>query len=358
TLAWDGARKATIQVELTSKRYPQLRRGNFATLNDDDIGYFRSFLSSSQVCTDRTELDGYNEDWMHMCKGASSLVLKPKTTDDVSRIMAHCDKRHLAVVPQGGNTGLVGGSVPVFDEVVLSTALMNKILDLDEISGVVTCQAGCILETLDDHVAERGLAMPLDLGAKASCHIGGNVSTSAGGVRLIRYGSLHGSVLGLEAVLASGEVLDCMSGMRKDNTGYDLKQLLIGSEGTLGVVTKVAILCPSRPAAVNVALLACNSFADVLKTLQKGKAMLSEILSAFELIDSASMMAVEKYLHLRNPLSSGEFYCLVETSGSHAGHDEEKLTAFLDSVMEEGSVCDGTVAQGITQQKVSMRSRV
>jgi len=121
----------------------------------------------------------------------------------------------LAVVPQGGNTGLVGGSVPVFDEIVISTDLMNQVIELDPISGVVVCQAGCILEWLDKFVGETGLMMPLDLGAKGSCHIGGNVATNAGGIRLLRYGSLHGSVLGLEVVLANGQILDCLQSLRK-----------------------------------------------------------------------------------------------------------------------------------------------
>ncbi|XP_025829494.1 D-2-hydroxyglutarate dehydrogenase, mitochondrial-like [Agrilus planipennis] len=132
--------------------------------------------------------------------GYSQCVLKPKTTEEVSKILKFCNYNHLAVCPQGGNTGLVGGSVPVFDEVVLSTALMNNIIDIDDASGVLVCQAGCVLEVLDQEVGKQGLMMPLDLGAKGSCHIGGNVSTNAGGLRLVRYGNLQGSVLGLEVV--------------------------------------------------------------------------------------------------------------------------------------------------------------
>ena len=162
--------------------------------------------------------------------GAARVALRPRSTAQVSAVLAHCSARRLAVVPQGGNTGLVGGSVPVFDEVVLSTSAMNKILAFDPVAGTVTCQAGCVLQTLDEHVAERGHTVPLDLGAKGSCHVGGNVATNAGGLRLLRYGSLHGSVLGLEAVLADGTVLDMLSTLRKDTTGYDLKQIFIGSE--------------------------------------------------------------------------------------------------------------------------------
>ena len=152
---------------------------------------------------------------------------------------------------------MVGGSVPVFDEVVISTELMNSIERVDENTGVVTVQAGVVLETLDNYLADFGLMAPLDLGAKGSCQIGGNVSTNAGGLRLIRYGSLQANVLGVEVVLAQdgGPILDCLKvALKKDNTGYHLKHLFIGSEGTLGIVTRIAIQCPPRPKSVKVTI--------------------------------------------------------------------------------------------------------
>ena len=152
---------------------------------------------------------------------------------------------------------MVGGSVPIFDEVVISTELMNSIESVDENSGIVTLQAGVVLENLDNYLADFGLMAPLDLGAKGSCQIGGNVSTNAGGLRLIRYGSLQANVLGIEVVLAQegGPVLDCLKvALKKDNTGYHLKHLFIGAEGTLGFVTRVAIQCPPRPKSVKVTI--------------------------------------------------------------------------------------------------------
>lgn len=145
--------------------------------------------------------------------------------------------------------------------------------------GILTADAGCVLEVLDNWLGEKGYMMPLDLGAKGSCHIGGNIATNAGGLRLLRYGSLHGTVLGLEVVLPDGTILDNMSTLRKDNTGYDLKQLFIGSEGTIGVITGVSILTPHRSKAVNVALLGLNSFEDVQKAFKQSRVELSEILS-------------------------------------------------------------------------------
>ncbi|XP_076451705.1 D-2-hydroxyglutarate dehydrogenase, mitochondrial-like isoform X1 [Babylonia areolata] len=331
------------EMKLTSQRYPKLKRGPFATLTDGDVSCLERLLSG-RVITDESELEGYNTDWLRTVKGSSKILLRPKTTEEVSAVISYCHDRGLAVVPQGGNTGLVGGSVPVFDEVIVSMQLMNNIISLDKVSGTLVCEAGCILAKLDDYVSEQGLIMPLDLGAKGSCHIGGNLATNAGGVRLLRYGSLHGSVLGIEAVLPSGEVLDCLSTLRKDNTGYDLKQLLIGSEGTLGIITKATILCPQRPSAVSIAFLGCNSFEGVLNIFKEAKQQLGEILSAFEFMDSASMDVAIGNLHLTNPISDTPFYVLIETGGSNKDHDEEKLSTLLEDLMNKGTATDGTLA--------------
>ena len=162
--------------------------------------------------------------------------------------------------------------------------------------------------------------MPLDLGAKGTCQIGGNVSTNAGGVRLLRYGSLHGTVLGLEAVLADGTVVNTLSGCRKDNTGYDLKQMFIGAEGSLGLITKVSIQAPPRPQAVNVAFLGANTYEDVLNIFKASKRSLGEILSACEFLDLESMQLTSENLGLTCPLGDYPFYVLLETHGSNDGY--------------------------------------
>ena len=202
--------------------------------------------------------------------------------------------------------------------------------------------------------------MPLDLGAKGSCHIGGNISTNAGGVRYLRYGSLHGSVLGLEVVLASGEVLDVLQQLRKDTTGYDLKQLFIGAEGTLGLVTAAAISCPPRPRSSHAAFLSCASFAGVLETYRGARADLGEILSAFEFLDRESLdLATGTFAGVKSPLpGAGEpFYVLLETSGSSEAHDREKLEGFLERAMAEGAIANGAVAQDGAQSKAFWRVR-
>lgn len=310
--------------------------------------------------TDPDILEASNVDWLKSVRGVSEVLLRPQTTQEVSQILRYCTSRNLAVSTQGGNTGLVGGSVPVYDEVILSTALMDRILAFDGVSGVLTCQAGCVLEKLSLYLLERDYVMPLDLGAKGSCHIGGNVATNAGGLRLLRYGSLRGTVLGLEVVLADGRVLDCLTTLRKDNTGYDLKQLFIGSEGTLGVITAVAILCPRKPSAVNVAFLGCQTFEQLLSTFQLCRGMLGEILSAFEFLDRDCMRLLNTHLKLANPITDCPFYIVIETSGSDPTHDEKKLHHFLEEAMTSSLVTDGTVAteEGKIKALWSMRERI
>jgi D-2-hydroxyglutarate dehydrogenase len=245
----------------------------------------------------------------------------------------------------------VAGSVPVNDEIILSMKNLNKIEALDETQGIVWCEAGVVLETLNQYCSEKGWIVPIDLGAKGSCLIGGNVSTNAGGVRLIRYGSLHGNVLGLEVVLPSGEVMTDLKALRKDNTGLNLKQVFIGSEGLLGVITKVALLLAPKPASVQTSFLALRSYQDVVKLLNIAKMHLGEILSAYEFIDSETFQIILKHIpRAVNPFEKNyEFYVLVETSGSYQQHDSEKMELFLNKAYENGLVLDGSIAQNQSQ---------
>ncbi|NXU95119.1 D2HDH protein, partial [Xiphorhynchus elegans] len=342
----------------TCERY-RVRRRPFGIPGAEDEAFLQRVMPG-RVLSGEEEVKPFNVDWLKSVRGCSQLVVKPQTTAEVSQVLRYCHERNLAVTPQGGNTGLVGGSVPVFDEIILSTALMNRIISFDKVSGILVCQAGCVLERLNEYVEEQGFIMPLDLGAKGSCHIGGNVATNAGGLRLLRYGSLRGTVLGLEVVLADGSVLDCLASLRKDNTGYDLKQLFIGSEGTLGVITAVSILCPQKPKAVNVAFLGCQSFTKVLETFTTCRAMLGEILSAYEFMDEKCMELVERHLKLSSPVTgSSPFYVLIETSGSNSTHDEEKLNNFLEQATASGLVTNGTVATDDKKIKAShLRERI
>lgn len=353
------SQSAALRAKLTADMYPDLKRDTrFAQLTPEHVAYFKELLGSPSAVIDGVNADAtediepFNEDWLHKYKGQCRLVLKPGSTEDVSSILKYCNEHKLAVVPQGGNTGLVGGSVPVFDEIVINMSRMNQVHSFDEVSGSLVVDAGCILEVVDQYLASKGYIFPLDLGAKGSCHIGGNVATNAGGLRLLRYGSLHGNVLGLEVVMPDGTIMNDLCKLRKNNTGFDLKQLHIGAEGTIGIITKISVQCPKRSSAVNVAFFGLESFEKVQEAFKEAKHQLSEILSAFELMDSKSQDLVQLVRGANKPLEDDHpFYCLIETSGSNGDHDYEKLEKFLEDVMGKEIITDGVVAQDETQLK-------
>lgn len=309
------------------------RDSRFSRLTSEDVAAFKEILGGdeSALLTNPSDLQPKNRDWTKRYTGNSELALLPSTTEQVAKICGYCNTRKLAVVPQGGNTGLVGGGVPVFDEIVLSLQRMRSILEFDSISGIVRCQSGVVLQELNDFLEKSGHMVPLDLGAKGSCHIGGNISTNAGGLRLLRYGSLHGSVLGLEVVTAEGKVLSDLHSLRKDNTGYDLKQLFIGSEGTLGVITAASILAPVKPMATTLSLMSCKTFDDVLKAFSLAKRDLAENLSAFEYLDDLSLDFPLQYVHNTEfPLSERHpYYIVVEVTGSNESHVIEVFFFFF-----------------------------
>ncbi|KAE9549905.1 hypothetical protein FO519_006889 [Halicephalobus sp. NKZ332] len=322
----------------------------FSRLEDKDVSVFQKILGSSNVKT--TEIDGYNQDWMKWYKGTSRCVVLPESTEQVSEVLKHCYERRLAVVPQSGNTGLVGASVPVFDEVVVSLRKLNKYYHLDTISGILECDSGFILEELDQKLAKDNYMVPLDLGARGSCLIGGNVSTCAGGVRLLRYGSMHANVVGLDVVLPDekGTILKLGNGLRKDNTSIHSHHLFIGSEGQLGVVTRVQLLVVPRPTSIHSALIGVNSFENVKKLLRTAKIHLSEILSSFELMDRETLECLEENEGMKSVISTNpRFQVLVETSGSNPEHDSSKFQNFLEHCLDSGLADDGVLAESSTE---------
>lgn len=265
------------------------------------------------------------------------------------------------MVPQGGNTGLVGGSVSRNPhEIVLSLDRFQSDEELpfvDPSTGILKTSAGSILQELQDFAASHDFLVPVDLGAKGSCQIGGNLSTNAGGSYYYRYGSLHATTVGLEVVLANGDVLNLGFDLPhlKDNTGYDLKHLFIGAEGTLGIITKVALLCAPLPKSKCAALLACESYEHVHHTLSLAKSELGEILAAFEFMDQAILEVVLDDPMLQSSPTSLPFSALspytilLETHGSHATHDMEKVQNFVETAFVDGLVMDGAMAQNERQ---------
>ncbi|TFK94315.1 FAD-binding domain-containing protein [Polyporus arcularius HHB13444] len=355
------ARRVVLRVPRRWSHSPAGLTG-LNSVTEEDLAHFAKILPSSSIlstlspsATPSSELEPFNNDWMDKYHGKSTTVLKPRTTQEVSEIVRWCNQRKIGIVPQGGNTGLVGGGVPIQDELILSLANMAKVRSFDDVSGILVADAGCILQSLTDYLAPHHHIVPLDLGAKGSCQIGGNVSTNAGGLRLLRYGSLHGSVLGLEVVLPDGTVLDQLTSLRKDNTGYDLKQLFIGAEGTLGIVTGVSILAAPAPQASNNVMLALPKFENVQPLYKEVKRQLSEVLSAFEFIDRTVYDLAVKHGQGRalNPqdIEGAECFVLVETSGGNREHDEQKLNSLLESLMlaEEPLINTGVLASSPAQ---------
>jgi len=229
-----------------------MKRSLFRHRASSLFGKLHTLLSEGKV--EEIDITKYTTDWTKLYQGGS-IVVKPSTTEDVVKIIEFCHQEKVPIVPQGGNTGLVGGQVGMRNEVIMSMEKMNKIISIDTISAIAVVEAGCILEVLNKETEKVGYILPLDLGSKGSCHIGGNVATNAGGLRLLRYGSLHQNVVGLEVVKADGSVLNMLRTLHKDNCGYHLKNIFIGSEGTLGVITKVAIQLRPMPRSIQVSLV-------------------------------------------------------------------------------------------------------
>ena len=298
--------------------------------------------------SDSDALGAHNVDWTRQFRGNAPLVLYPRSTGDVSAVMRLCQERRISVVPQGGNTGLVGGSLAYNGEVVLALRHMNSVIDVDAAGGMVTAEAGIVLEALDEALEKEGLTVPVDLGAKGSCQLGGVCSTNAGGLRFCRFGSLLGNVVGLEVVLPGGDVLDLLSRCRKDNTGVPLRQLFLGAEGTLGVITKVCLAAPPKPTSVQVCMIGVDGMEDARRTLLMAKERLPDILSAFEILDAEVLRSVLRYQgRAEGPLGPAEhpFYVLVETYGSSEARDAEALGEFFEALAERGAAESGVLAQ-------------
>ena len=300
--------------------------------------------------TDPSELSGHVSDWRGRYQGETPLLLKPGSTQEVSRILAACNAAKIAVLPQGGNTGLVGGSTPQ-GEVVISLKRMNAIRAVDADNESLTCEAGAVLETVQGAAAEAGKLFPLSLGAQGSAMIGGLISTNAGGVHVLRYGMMRELVLGLEAVLPDGRTVSDLSGLRKDNTGYDLKQLFIGAEGTLGVVTAATLKLFARPASTAVAVCAVDDPHGAVALLRHMKDATGGAVAAFELMPKFGLDLVVAHVPgARHPLAGDpQWSVLIELTSAEPGRAPAALEAALETAFENGLVSDATIAQSEAQ---------
>lgn len=305
----------------------------------DIVGEANVLISSE--FQDRSEIWGTNQP----CRAA--VVVCPVNTREVSAILASCHEAGQSVVPFGGLTNLVQGARTRSDDIALSFERMDRIEEIDPVGGTMTVQAGVTMQTAQEKVDEAGLYFPVDIGARGNCMLGGNVSTNAGGTRVIRFGMIRESVLGLEAVLADGTVVSSMNTMLKNNSGFDLKQLFIGTEGVLGFITRIVFRLQAKPRSHNVALVTCDDYEQVTALLSTCRGQLGSALCGFEVMwDSYFHTVVKPEGRLPTPVDlSYRFYVIIEATGTQPGLDDEAFEAAIGEMFDAGYCADGVIAK-------------
>ncbi len=316
--------------------------------------HFADLIGTANVLTGSEEQAPYLREWRDLYQGVTPMVLRPGSVEEVSAIVRHAGEHGLKIVPQGGNTGLVGGQIPqeTGDEIVLSLGRLNKIRSVDPAGFTLVAEAGAILEAIQNEAGKVDRLFPLSLGAQGSCQIGGNISTNAGGTAVLSYGNTRDLVLGLEVVLPTGEVWDGLRTLRKDNTGYDLKQLFIGAEGTLGIVTAAALKLFPKPKKLEAAFAGLTDPHAALKLFTLAKAQAGPILTGFEIMPRVGLEFCVRHLAgARDPLEGAhDWYVLMElSSGSEAFPVRDLLEEILGNAFEDGLVEDAALAQNLAQ---------
>lgn len=319
-------------------------------ISDAILNKFRSVLRPEDVVTDDKICESYGHDWTHL-QGKASLVLFPRSTTEVSRALKICNEEKIAVIPSGGRTGLAGAAVATANEVVISLDRMNKILEIDSIGMSVTAEAGVIIQALQEKVRDAGYFYPVDLASKGSCQLGGNIATNAGGLKLIRYGGTREHVLGLEVVLASGEICDLNFNLKKDNSGYDLKNLFIASEGTLGIITKATMRIMPQPKELMLVVMTMTSFSGILEVLRLANQSGLQ-LTAFEFFTRQALDIVLKHhKEIRDPFQNPyPYYVLIEYEQVSSLSDEQ-MQDLLEKAMEKSWVSDALIATNSSEFK-------
>lgn len=313
-------------------------------------------LSWSQ---DPAEIAPHLREWRGRWQGESQLLLRPSETEAVARILSVCGETGTAIVPQGGNTGLVGGQIPTNGEVLLSLERMNRIRSVSVEDNTLIAEAGVVLANAQKAAGEAGRLLPLSLAAEGSCTIGGNVSTNAGGVNVLRYGMARDLVLGLEVVLANGCVLDLMRGLRKDNTGYDLKQLFIGAEGTLGIVTAAMLKLFPKPAGYTTVLIAIAEVEVAVELLNRLQEATGGLVTAFEIMERRALDLVFKHIPgTTDPFPDHPGWTLlIEISNPSAFDATEALEQALARALEEGRIVHALFAKTARDREALWRLR-
>jgi FAD/FMN-containing dehydrogenase len=315
----------------------------------------RNIVGAPNVLTGG-DLSGWEQDWRKRWRGKALAVVRPGSTAEVAQVVKACAAAGTSIVPQGGNTGMVVGSVPddTGRQIVLSLRRLQSIREIDEANLTMTLEAGCILQTAQEAAAGAGLLFPLSLAAEGSCTLGGNLATNAGGTQVVRYGNARELCLGLEVVTAQGETWEGLSGLRKDNTGYDLRDLFIGSEGTLGIITAATMKLYPMPAARLTAWAAVPSLEDAVALLGLAHKHLGAGLTGFEVMGQFALGLVARHFaQMRVPFfDTAKFCVLLETTDHESeAHARSQFERLLELAIEEGHVTDAVVAGNLAQAK-------
>jgi FAD/FMN-containing dehydrogenase len=324
------------------------------------IDELRAAVGAAHVLVDG-DLSGYEIDWRKRYRGRARAVVRPGSTAEVAAVVRACAANGTAIVPQGGNTGLVGASIPDDSgtQVLLSLTRMNRVREIDVANLAMTVDAGCVLQSVQEAAAARGLLFPLSLAAEGSCTIGGNLATNAGGTQVLRYGNTRELCLGLEVVTASGEIWNGLTGLRKDNTGYDLRDLFIGSEGTLGIITGATLKLHPQPAAVTTALASLATLEAAVQLLQLAQARLGAGLTGFEVMGRYALGLVRTHMpQLAQPLPPADWTALLEQSDNEGeAHAKALFEALLETALDRGLIADAAVASSLEQSNAMWHLR-
>ncbi len=319
------------------------------------LAQMRDIVGAAHVLTDG-DLSAYEQDWRKRVRGKALAVVRPASTQEVTAVVKACAAASVSIVPQGGNTGLSVGSTPDTsgEQIVLNLQRMHAVRQIDADNLTITVEAGMVLQTLQDTAAQAGFLFPLSLAAEGSCTIGGNLGTNAGGTQVLRYGNTRELCLGLEVVTPQGEIWDGLSGLRKDNTGYDLRDLFIGSEGTLGIITAATMKLFPQPAAQLTAFAAVPSMEAAVRLLGLAHQHLAAGLTGFEVMGKFALSLVVKHMpQLRVPfahMAEAPYCVLLENSDSESeAHARARFEHLLELALEDGCVLDAVVAENMAQ---------
>jgi D-lactate dehydrogenase (cytochrome) len=335
-----------------------------ADLPNSILEEFDSIVGPGGLVTDDNDLAPHLTEWRGLYSGRTPVMLMPADTAEVAAVLRICQARGIGVVPQGGNTGLVGGAIPHSTpqaaQILMSAARMNTIRTLDPVNYTITAEAGCLLAQVQEAAESVDRLFPLSLAAEGSCQLGGNISTNAGGTNVLRYGNTRDLVMGVEVVLPDGSVFEGLRGLRKDNSGYDLKQLFIGAEGTLGFITAATCKLFPRPRSQATAIVAVPDPIAAVGLHSRAREALGDQLTAFELINQTAMELVLTHIPgARDPLSDHwPWYVLLELGSARSDRDaDSQLEEFLAGSMAGGLVHDGVLAQNASQRETFWRLR-